>query len=598
MAQPTPSCNNGRYSIRAEHPAGNQVLSHLEISMYLMSSPRTYQLYSEVCGQMASLKITHFQVHLVFDGDSITIDQLELSRGTYRFSALRINHFFSVLKFDIISSDSIKPLKFNPRALKSQLKALTSILSIRFGRPVNIPEKPLFGESTFSEEIYVLYINQFKRLISCLKIEFPTIFNRENASNEDCPYLKSLELLCEYILSMKLENHAGKIRTNHIKLLRLLREVVNFEEIQDPPAIAMQVRRYVDEITLWMYTRAYQSESPKRLFFSLIPDLQRYPHNDLVNDLIYAYEDLLYHPQLVGSYESQHCEPHNNGDLSYSTWFWERAGGRNSAQFIQMGHAAAHYLPHEPSWGYIVLPEFLHFIRVLQQKGKSFLYINFMRTKDPVQSQGEGLMTDVIHRLETQYRFEHVRVISLDRNSLFYLQDSSIFSREAWVLLNNCAFYKELLLYHLFDEDGECPCRWPQRENILDVKNLLRVIIEQVHAQYFGSCEILTPTQRTAFYDLVLVEYVASLLTEGNHDYFTTTAQSFTEIGSLFAALLELKQLSRKGPVKKPEEITRIIESAFKNSILVENKAPSPLRFEIFITAVKHMQERSQVSEI
>lgn len=216
-----------------------------------------------------------------------------------------------------------------------------------------------------------------------------------------------------------------------------------------------------------------------------------------------------------------------------------------------------------------------------RREGKKHLYINLMQRHSAV---NESVRTQVIENLDTEYKGT-INVISLDRNSIFYLQSKQYSN------LDKAVEFKEGLKKHLRNDNCYFWSASLERENWTYE---LDTIIEKIHHTYFQSADQLSLEQRHAFIELVYCIIIDTLITKFEPDSCNFSCKVCIDRGGLTNALMYLYYLLKNQGEIKPNQFNYLQYLTFLPALLASNRQIQKVYFNRLVIFAKVFLESNQ----
>lgn len=191
--------------------------------------------------------------------------------------------------------------------------------------------------------------------------------------------------------------------------------------------------------------------------------------------------------------------------------------------------------------------QFKMYLDACRREGKKHLYVNLMLRH--VTGNNETLRSKLIEDLEVEYSGT-LNVVSLDRNSDFYLQKGAFKDK------NDAVTFKNTLKKHLGNKDFYY---WSKDLNEAEWQIQLDTIVEEIYAFNFSGQAELTLEQRQAFIELTYVKIIEALLKATNSDSCNYTCKSCIDRGGITNAIMYLYSLYKKNGRISPDEFNYLL---------------------------------------
>lgn len=207
--------------------------------------------------------------------------------------------------------------------------------------------------------------------------------------------------------------------------------------------------------------------------------------------------------------------------------------------------------------------EFLTFI----ENQPRHLYVNLMKRKGSESSASQAL-----EQLET--RHSNLCVVTLDRNSDFYWQNSKIYP----AALDSSTF-KTLFLNQLLDQEGSF--YWTTALDLPNWKNELNSILDHVLTMYFPKQSFLDREERLDYIELAYLAILDKLVEKLNPSSMNITCRQCMDRGPALYVLwmLQKNQISEK----------ELVALLLTPPILIHNRPSHLSRIERFRSAAKRI---------
>lgn len=579
-----------QFQIRCLNGKEEEILSAAQVEAQIKPD-ELHAYFAKASHGISAAGLGHLRIKLVkkIDGENSLI--LDLAKAAFEISGLARAVPFTIIDWTVQAAPNSKAAtnSTESKTLKADLFLAACILSVLNGE-VEVKPRPIIGQNVFELGIYSAYLLQLKQHLQSVAERYPLLF-KPDASSKMLYQHRAIQLV-RHILEINVKKTA-LLPDAHAKILNFLRFIIKeLKESGDGSPLHKEIKSFVRQLCHWMFTGPSLEEAWVPILAMLTADKNTLEFKDLLGDLREACRRISTRYDFRQAAHVSRTDFHIKGYLPSKLWTvsHEVNGQSKVSQFIRMPNGS--FCLDAASFDeFDLLPELIQFAKAIELQGKTFLYINLMRTKnEDARKIVEGSMSDAIHDLEYAIKGNNVVVFSLDRNSNFYWSNDQ-FSDEKAPHLKVTAKFIEAFVCHLFNPDGEQPCVWSEMTGLqlADYKKNLGNLCNAVHAHYFDNCPELSPFMRTVFQELTFVEFVDQEVTINKYDYLTAACQASVDRGPSFYALLFLKQLLKQASHTNPQEIQRLITMLLINALLTENRLPYQDRIEVFLAAAEIM---------
>lgn len=194
-----------------------------------------------------------------------------------------------------------------------------------------------------------------------------------------------------------------------------------------------------------------------------------------------------------------------------------------------------------------------------RREGKKHLYINLMQRKT---ANNEAVRTDVIENLEAKYPGT-LNVVSLDRNSSFYLQSKEYAQKD------QAAQFKADFKKHLRNDNCYFWSADLKRETW---EQELDTMIDNIHQTYFQSADRLSLEQRQAFIELAYCMIIDSLIAKFEPDSCNFSCKVCIDRGGLTNAMMYLYYVVKNQGVIQPDQFNYLQYLIHLPALLASNR--------------------------
>lgn len=274
------------------------------------------------------------------------------------------------------------------------------------------------------------------------------------------------------------------------------------------------------------------------------------------------------------------------GNVPSICWTYQKRNGKE-AQFVRTPTVA---LQNNYDDELYIQPEFIQFLKALQLQGKKFVYFNLMNTRvvGP-DSNLESVLSKLLHDLKVKHGLTNFIVVSLDRNSDFYL-GMDVYDGAKHPEIAGLGNFIPECFRNLFNVKGEQPCVWPADYEISVWMNMAQKIIQKVQAQYFPNLLVYNQVQRNVFNELMNKEFVSETIELTDCDYYTIACYSSIDRGPSLQAVHYWDGVLKRGEQHNPSEILRTTAILLVNALLNQGRLPHDTRINTFLETLKVME--------
>jgi|688.fasta_scaffold06950_15 hypothetical protein len=449
--------------------------------------------------------------------------------------------------------------------------------------PINELEFQLVYVNIFDSEIYDSYFQQMHSFVQQELQGSPNLADAIHSPKHDATAFerKGLKFL-EELLSYNLQDPYSKalFHSDKIKQLRNLIKHKKKWEVDGTP-IQRKIAEFIDNLTVWLYTRPDLSNSIKKfmyqevgldenlVFYTFKKEPQSFfnnIHTILANLARFSdrekQERILNDPNLYGDMPSVLFELSNKKTTMIRTPSIVRdlkideVNGKTIAAALN--------------------EEFLNYLKA--SRGKLHFYVNLLdrEKKDLIKSS-------LIENLESDPEVgPSIAVITLDKQKAadFYFQKGEFQD------LSNANQFKSAFFSKLFDPDGLY--YWSNKLEPIEWKNQVLEILEEIHQQFFSGREELMIEERLDFIEITYLKIIEAIVEKIHPDVMNITCKQSVDRGPSVYMLYYLYDRLKTGrPVEF--EIQNMYWLLFSAPLAFHNRPGHDYRISRFQTAANRM---------
>ncbi len=458
------------------------------------------------------------------------------------------------------------------------VKQCSQEIEVISGKPrISRVSLPSCYENLFQNGVYKEYRTKMKAYFQSIKGQFRIILVPPEG---DDIFKEAVYRLVTQIYDLDLEK-ADDFRELHRTMVTGLRSILGLKDSTPAGEYKDQAILLIEEITCWIFEKAKIKDELQSTIKRYLPELDSLISNGLTRSFGKVWNQLTKVVCLKGSRKTPGSDLHSRGSLIYNLWHYDYLGKEGkTTQFIRMSNPTiASICNNKPQ----IISELIHFLRVQQRQGKSFLYVNLMVAKG---DDDEVPLSNALHELETEYDLTNITVISLDRNSdaIRVLKDYIDDVSDAFV--KDDKEYRKFLGDHVKQNGSN---RWSPKLDLGAFKSKVQLIIDNAHYHYFKGQKNLIDKDREDLNELVNMEIVDDLIGDYGFDFVAIGCRATVDRGPSLYTLLYIKHLLKEYGKLSTAHVEYIYAMLFSNGILTENRLINRSRAEVFRRAAARL---------
>ncbi|MCE5316039.1 MAG: hypothetical protein LLG04_01575 [Parachlamydia sp.] len=389
------------------------------------------------------------------------------------------------------------------------------------------------------------------------------------------------------------QEQGSDLRAWHERFIHHFRSLTSGEQEASSP-LSRDIAAFLDAFAIWVFSEddlsdAFLASYERDTGFKPIQDQKR-ETMDISKLLGEAYEQHRHMPKYVGyDKENYLTEILLEGNMPLVVTLFDLPGKK--VPIMRSGTMVRDLAIDEISQKPPVLamsPEFTYYLLAQAKKGKTHLYVNFMRQiqHHTKQHDVEDQRTRLIEQLEMDPATgKTARVITLDKNSPFYYQEGPFSD------LNEVAQFKRQFLANLTQEGPTARYYWSKHLDAKRWKETLNTIVEQVHQRYFGSKAELSAAERSGFIELAYLKIVEAAIQQLNVDAVNISCRHCIDRAASFIGLFYFDQLLKQSPTLSGEKLSRLMAFVYAPGLFFHDRPIHVYRVEILQSAAAALQK-------
>lgn len=458
------------------------------------------------------------------------------------------------------------------------------IVSNAFAEEKNQPQIPL-AYHVFTSGTYDLYFEQLQQFIVDELAEHPILQSSSDISNTT--FQQAGLQLIRWIENGPSLNTVEAKRAFHKNLITKVRTAIELKE-KDPhnDVLTSSLSAFVDNLCVWMYTQPKLMKAMGKFMENNFPREYGQHANPFqwIDHLQTLFDSINNDPRFNSTVEYAFHTTHSEGDIP--SHLFSIFAGDHEVRVIRTPNTTFDYQGMSGEINAAVMPEFLNYLSALSKQGKNHLYINFM-----ARQSSDKRKTDILEALESNPQFgQSIAVISLARNSDFYEQ------RKSYSNLDDVKTFKEVFIQELFADSAKSNYHWSNKLELSDWKENVRMILDNVHTQYFFNQERLTIEERMQFIDVAYIQIIEHIIALLQPDVVNLSCAITIDRGPTAYTLLYIDLLLKQKQTIDAEDLKTIETLVYGPGALIRNRKIDPVHNRHFINAARRLQSAAQIS--
>lgn len=433
----------------------------------------------------------------------------------------------------------------NRKAIHYQAQLLSrKIVSYIWGNPkVNVSANASDCDYLFHSSVFKRYYDQLKTVVNQQLRDCPITFPapQEGVAPAVVSFEDNMSAFLNSITTPEPTTIEGK-RSFHETMLRHFRAAITSQ----PSAPANDQQRamvqMLDKVAIWMYAEVQFMDS----MIEFVEDHggvldTRQPLSQLIQKVYTALCKVPFNA-IVEPVNGRLYDPHKLGDLPSHLYTIRSTGpgvmaGPSETRVIRTPAVTRDLKRGGGAHGKDlskaqIVEEFTQFLKAYKKQNKQHLYVNLMERR----GSSERIRSKLIEGLETNPEYQgSICVVTLSKNCHFYTQTHE------HAAVSDATTFKQTFHQELFKSSGNF--YWPSfitsDASKMDAWQAeCTQIIQQVHADHYGSSATLTVAERKDFIEHVYARIVESLINKSNPTSVNIACKSCIDRGAQVNGLM------------------------------------------------------------
>ncbi len=430
------------------------------------------------------------------------------------------------------------------------------------------------SERYFQTEIPQAYRAKVKAFVTTSLIAYPHLLKMSLRPEEaKTAYQRDALTFLKHV-----QEPSQNQREWHQRLVTVLRQLSKGEQ-EAPTSLSQEVAVFVDAFAIWLFSGVDVSHTYRTSFEREI-NLQESPQPlNIATHLRDIYSSFHKNPKYVGydTHGEYLMDTLMEGNVPLVVVRLEK--GQKSVPLMRTGTMVRDLDLEQVR----IAEEYLLYLEALNRRGKKHLYVTLMRYGFPDEEKEriEILRSQTIVALESSQKA--ARIISLDKNSDFYLQKGKFKN------LNIVEEFKSQFLVHLLAKGPEAKYYWSKHLDPIKWKSTLGSIVEEVHQKNFASAPQLTPAERTAFIEISYMKIIHAAIQQLDVDAVNVACRFGIDRGASLIGLIHFDHLLQDSSASG-ENLNALIAFVFGPGLFFHDRPIHDARIEQLQLAAWRLQ--------